>query len=217
MRSEGIFINILTIFPEQVKSYISVGILNRASDKGLIIFNIIDIRDFSLNKHRKVDDIPYGGGPGMVMGVDAVVGAIESIKEPGIKILLSPKGELFSQKTAISLTGKNITLICGRYTGIDFRIKKFIDKIISVGNFIVSGGEIPALMITEAVTRLVPGALGNKLSLSEDKGYPIYTRPYVFRGLKVPDVLLSGNHKKIEEFRNREHGNDKINRKTIKK
>lgn len=215
MCNKSIFINILTIFPEQVRSYISVGILNRAVEKGLIKFNILDIRDFSLNKHRKIDDIPYGGGPGMVMGVDAVVLAIESIKEPGVKILLSPSGKLFTQKTAKYLTGGNLTLICGRYTGIDFRINKFVDKIISVGNFIVSGGELPALLITEAVIRLMPGVLGNELSLSEDKGYPIYTRPYNFRDLKVPDVLLSGDHKKIKEFR--ENTNDRINKKTIKK
>ncbi len=197
-------INILTIFPDQVRSYLEVGILNRAESKGIVKYNTVDIRDFSDNKHRKVDDTPFGGGAGMVMMAPVVVGALESIKKPGIKVLLSPTGEKFSQETAEELSGKDLTFICGRYTGIDYRVESFADRIISVGDFIVSGGELPALMITEAVVRLIPGVLGDSESLQEDKGYPVFTRPREFRGMNVPEVLVSGDHKKIRKYRDRE-------------
>ncbi len=199
-------INILTIFPEPVKSYIEYGMVARAVEKEKVAFNIIDIRDFSEDKHRKVDDVPYGGGPGMVMKVDIIARALESLENPGVKILLSPGGEDFNQDMANDLAGENMTLICGRYMGIDYRIREFVDRVISTGNYIVSGGELPALIISEAVTRLIPGVLGDKRSIKEDRGYPIYTRPREYRGLKVPEVLLSGNHKKIEEYREQEAG-----------
>lgn len=197
-------INIVTIFPDQVKSYVEIGILNQAVKSNAVVYNIVNIRDFSQNKHKKVDGLPYGGGPGMVMKAPDVVKAIESIRKPGMKILLAPSGEEFDQKAARKLVGKDLTLISGRYTGIDYRVRAFVDKVMSVGNFIVSGGELPALIITEAVVRLIPGVLGDERSIEEDKGYPVYTRPRNFRGLKVPEVLISGNHKKIQEFRNRE-------------
>ncbi|MFC2062094.1 tRNA (guanosine(37)-N1)-methyltransferase TrmD [Elusimicrobiota bacterium] len=205
-------INILTIFPEQVKAYTEVGILNQALSKDLVEYNIVDIRDFSEDKHRKVDEIPYGGGPGMVMQAPVVVRAIESLNDPGIKILLEPGGEEFTQDSAETLVGSNITLICGRYTGIDFRVRNFVDRIVSVGDFIVSGGELPALIITEAVVRLMPGVLGDQRSIEEDKGYPVYTRPREFRGLKVPEVLFTGNHRKIKEFRDQEAKYGRINK-----
>lgn len=199
-----ITINILTIFSTQVSCYFEVGILKQAENKGLAVYNVIDLRDFTEDKHRKVDDIPYGGGPGMVMMAPVVVKALESINDPGIKILLSPGGEKFTQKMTSEFTGKNLTLICGRYTGIDHRIMQFVDREISVGDFVVSGGELPALVITEAVVRLIPGVLGDSESIREDKGYPVYTRPREFRGLKVPKVLISGDHKKIRNYRDRE-------------
>jgi len=209
-------INILTIFPEAVSCYLETGMAGRAAKKGLVEYNIVDIRDFSGDKHRKVDDIPYGGGPGMVMQVEPVVKALESLKNPGLKILLCPSGEKYDQGTAEELAGKNITLICGRYTGIDYRIVKFVDRIISVGDYILSGGELPALTITESVIRLIPGVLGDEKSLEEDKGYPVYTRPREFRGLKVPEVLISGDHKKIEEFRNQEANHAKDDKRPDK-
>ncbi|MFW6172698.1 MAG: tRNA (guanosine(37)-N1)-methyltransferase TrmD [Elusimicrobiota bacterium] len=197
-------INILTIFPQQVDAYLKVGVLNQAVKKGKVVFNIVDIREFSQDKHKKVDDVPYGGGPGMVMKAPVVVRALESIKEAGTKILLSPTGKKFNQDTAEKLKRESLTLICGRYTGIDYRVRKFVDLIIKVGDFIVSGGELPGLMIAESVVRLIPGVLGDKRSIEEDKGYPVYTRPREFRGLKVPDVLLSGNHERIKKFRQKE-------------
>ena len=197
-------INILTIFPDPVRAYTETGMLSRASDRELAVFNIVDIRGFSENKHRKVDDMPYGGGPGMVMAVDVIVRALESLDNPGRTILLSPEGRVFSQKEARRLTAEDLTLICGRYMGIDHRIVNFVDEVVSVGNYILSGGELPALVIAEAVTRLIPGVLGDERSIEEDKGYPIFTKPREFRGLKVPDVLLSGDHAKIEEYRKRE-------------
>lgn len=209
-------INILTIFPRQVECYFEAGILNQAGNKGLLEYNIVDIRDFSQDKHRKVDDLPYGGGPGMVMMTPVVVRALESVKDPGIKILLSPSGEGFNQKIAAEFSGKNLTLICGRYTGIDYRVTEFVDRVVSVGDFIVSGGELPALMITEAVVRLLPGVLGDSESLDEDRGYPVYTRPKEFRGLKVPEVLISGNHKKIRDYREQEARYGKNNRQSDK-
>ncbi|MDA3792505.1 MAG: tRNA (guanosine(37)-N1)-methyltransferase TrmD [Elusimicrobia bacterium] len=194
-------INIITIFPEQVKGFIDIGMLNQAVLKGTVEYNVVDIRDFSENRHRKVDDEPYGGGPGMVMSAPSVIRAVESLSQPGIKILLAPNGREFTQSNAEDISGKDITLICGRYTGIDYRVRKHVDLVFSVGNYIVSGGELPALIITEAAVRLIPGVLGDKKSLEEDRGYPVYTRPQNFRGMNVPEVLLSGNHKKIENFR----------------
>lgn len=197
--------NILTIFPAEVKAYTGVGMVRKAAESGLVNFNIFDIRDFTKDKHKKVDDIPYGGGPGMVISVEVVVRALENIKEPGKRILLSPSGKKFTQKEACALSSlENITLICGRYMGIDHRIRNFVDEIYSLGDYILSGGELPALSIAEAVTRLIPGVLGDARSIEEDKGYPIYTRPRVFRGLEVPEVLLSGDHAKIKNFRERE-------------
>ncbi|MBN2407577.1 MAG: tRNA (guanosine(37)-N1)-methyltransferase TrmD [Elusimicrobia bacterium] len=208
----AIGINFLTIFPAQIRSYLDVGILNRAEKKEIVKYNVVDIRDFSEDKHRKVDDIPYGGGPGMVMMAPVVVKALESVKEPGIRILMSPSGEKFDQSVAEELSGNDITLISGRYTGIDHRVTNFVDRVMSVGDFIVSGGELPSLMLAEAVVRLIPGVLGDEGSLGEDRGYPVYTRPRQFRNLEVPRVLLSGDHKKIEEFRDQEAKNDRDDR-----
>ncbi len=199
-----ISVNILTIFPEAIREYTRVGILEQARKKGLAGFRIIDLRDFSSDKHKKVDDSPYGGGPGMVMSVEPIVKALESIENPGVKILLSPTGELFNRKFAAKLAGKNLTLICGRYAGIDERVKKYVDRVISIGDFVLSGGELPALVVVEAALRLIPGVLGNEQSYREDLGYPSYTRPQVFRGEKVPEVLLSGDHREIEKFRKQE-------------
>ncbi|NLB34867.1 MAG: tRNA (guanosine(37)-N1)-methyltransferase TrmD [Elusimicrobia bacterium] len=194
--------NILTIFPGEVRAYTEIGMLRKAATGGLAEYNIIDIRDFAPEPHKKVDDIPYGGGPGMVITVDTVVRALESLENPGLKILLSPAGKKYSQEDAARISRlESITLICGRYMGIDHRIREFIDEVVSVGDYILSGGELPALTIIESATRLIPGVLGDARSLKEDKGYPIYTRPRVFRGLEVPEVLLSGDHEKIKKFR----------------
>ena len=197
-------INLLTIFPDAVKSYLSVGMLGKAGEKELVEYNVVDLRDFAENRHRQVDDIPYGGGPGMVMMAPVVVSAIESLKCPGEIILMSPAGEKFTQQTAKEMSGRNLTFICGRYAGVDERVKKYIHREISVGDYILSGGELAALTVLEASVRLTPGVLGDARSSQEDKGYPLYTRPRNFRGMEVPEILLSGNHKKIDNFREQE-------------
>jgi len=209
---------ILSLFPESF-SYFNTSILKRAQKNNLIKIQIINPRDFSLNKHKKVDDKPYGGGLGMVMGVEPIYRAINfiksKIKNPNQKtkvIVFSPRGKKFDQKTAQRFSKiDNLILICGHYEGIDERVKKYIaDEEISIGDYILSGGEIPAMIVVDAVSRLIPGVLGKIESLEEIKGsYPVYTRPEKFYPNKknkkivwqVPKILLSGNHKKIKEWR----------------
>ncbi len=209
---------ILSLFPESF-SYFDTSILKRAQENNLIKIQIINPRDFSLNKHKKVDDKPYGGGLGMVMEVEPIYRAINfiksKIKNPNQKtkiIVFSPRGKKFDQKTAQRFSKiDNLILICGHYEGIDERVKKYIaDEEISIGDYILSGGEIPAMIVVDAVSRLIPGVLGKIESLEEIKGsYPVYTRPEKFYPNKknkkivwqVPKILLSGNHKKIKEWR----------------
>ncbi|HQE05720.1 MAG: tRNA (guanosine(37)-N1)-methyltransferase TrmD [Tepidanaerobacteraceae bacterium] len=209
-------IHVLTLFPEFFESPFNVSIIKRALDKGLIQIELINIRDFSRDKHKKVDDYPYGGGSGMVMKPEPIFEAVDYVEktiegERRRIILMSPQGKAFNQSLARELsTEKNLVFICGHYEGIDERVKTLITDEISIGDYILTGGEIPALAIIDAVTRLVPGVLGSSQSLEEESfsdgllEYPQYTRPEVYRGLKVPDVLLSGNHKEIELFRRRE-------------
>jgi tRNA (guanine37-N1)-methyltransferase len=209
-------IHVLTLFPEFFESPFNVSIIKRALDKGLIQIELINIRDFSRDKHKKVDDYPYGGGSGMVMKPEPIFEAVDYVEktiegERRRIILMSPQGKTFNQSLARELsTEKNLVFICGHYEGIDERVKTLITDEISIGDYILTGGEIPALAIIDAVTRLVPGVLGSSQSLEEESfsdgllEYPQYTRPEVYRGLKVPDVLLSGNHKEIELFRRRE-------------
>lgn len=192
--------DILTIFPKIFDSYFEHSLIRHAKEKKLIKINIWDLRDFTKDKHRVVDDRPFGGGPGMVLKVEPIYRALKKIKSKKV-VLLSPRGRRFNQKKAKELSQlKQLTLICGRYEGVDERVKKFIDEEISIGDYILSGGELPAMMIVEAVTRLIPGVLGNIESL-KDIGYPVYTRPENFKGMKVPKVLISGNHKKIAKWR----------------
>lgn len=215
--------DILTIFPEIVEPYFSESILKRARNQGLIEVNVHNLRDYTTDKHRTVDDAPYGGGPGMVMKVGPIYRAVKDlrskVKGQRLKvILLSAKGKQFNQKFAQSLSQlSQLILICGRYEGVDQRVADHIaDEVISCGPYVLSGGEIPALAVVEATARLVPGVLGNVESLEEESftygvetEYPQYTRPEVFETeegekWKVPDVLLSGNHAEIEKWR-REH------------
>jgi len=209
-------IYILTIFPEFFESPFNVSIIKRAIDNGLIQIELINIRDFSRDKHKKVDDYPYGGGCGMVMKPEPIFEAVEYVEKKidGQNrriILLSPQGQVFNTQLARNLSNeKNLIFICGHYEGIDERVKTLITDEISIGDFILTGGEIPALAIIDAVARFVPGVLGSSQSPEEESfyngllEYPQYTRPQVYRGLKVPDVLLSGNHKEIELFRRKE-------------
>ena len=201
----------MSIFPSLFKPFLETGIIGRAKEKGIITFNLIDIRDFSSDSYGTVDDSPYGGGAGMVMKVEPIFKALESLEEKGETYLLSPRGKKLSQRMAKELSKKGIlSLVCGRYKGVDERVREFVDGEISIGDYILSGGEVAAMVIVEAVTRLLPGAVGDVDSVntySFEKGLldsPVYTRPRDFRGKEVPEVLLSGNHKEIEHWREAE-------------
>ncbi len=205
-------IDILTIFPDMLTGPLSTSIVKRAQEALALSVACHDIRAFCTDKHRRVDDVPYGGGAGMVMKPEPLVAAIESIapRTPQYRrIFLSPQGRLFTQSVAHELaqTG-HLLLVCGRYEGIDERVRQgWIDEELSIGDYVVSGGEIPALVVVDAVARLLPGVLGNPDSLAEESHaqglleYPHYTRPEVFRGERVPEVLLSGNHQAIAQWR----------------
>ncbi|MCP4264330.1 MAG: tRNA (guanosine(37)-N1)-methyltransferase TrmD [Candidatus Brocadiaceae bacterium] len=206
-------IDILTLFPGMFHNVLGESILKIASEKELVDFNLYNIRDFSDDKHKCVDDKPYGGGAGMVMRPEPVFKAVESVESMddlvSTKILLTPQGETFNQKIAKNFSKKKrLMIICGRYEGFDERIRSGLDVIeISIGDYVLTGGEIPGMVIIDSVTRLVPGVLGGDNSLHDESfvnkmlEYPQYTRPSEFRGMKVPEVLKSGNHAKIEEWR----------------
>ncbi len=206
-------ISILTLFPDVVRTYLGTSILGLAEEKGLVRFEVTDIRDHAEGKHRQVDDRPFGGGPGMVLMPGPVVLAAEAARaahEAGAPvILLTPQGERFDQRMAEELArGPGLVLICGRYEGFDERIRDVLHpREISIGDYVLSGGEIPALAVTEAVVRLLPGVLGHEDSARDDSFAtgllegPQYTRPREFRGHAVPEVLFSGNHAAIEAWR----------------
>ncbi len=206
--------DILTIFPGIFTSPLGESLTKKALDKGLLQVRVRNLRDFTEDKHRMTDDYPYGGGVGMVMKVEPIIRALEEIKkeEPEAKsVLLTPQGEPFHQKLAREMRGhKHWILICGRYEGLDERVRSVVDREISIGDYILTGGEIPALVMIDAISRYIPGFLGDEQSAQEDSfgngllEYPQYTRPPVFRGMTVPDVLLSGNHARIESWRREE-------------
>ena len=201
--------DILTLFPEVIESVLGSSIIGRARDKGLITVNYVQIRDFAFNKHRQVDDYPYGGGTGMVMQAEPIYEAYMSICEKldykPYTIYMSPQGKSFRQSTAKRLSKKeHIVILCGHYEGVDQRVlDEIVDAEISLGDFVLTGGEIAAMAIVDATARLVPGVLKSEESFSEESHfdglleYPQYTRPEIWREKKVPDVLLSGHHKNI--------------------
>ncbi|OQB21459.1 MAG: tRNA (guanine-N(1)-)-methyltransferase [candidate division BRC1 bacterium ADurb.Bin183] len=206
---------ILTLFPDFFKGPLSESILNRACEKRLIDIRIINIRDFTADKHHVADDYPYGGGAGMVMKPEPIAKAICSLKEESPQprvIFLTPQGKPFTQQRARELAQlERIVLLCGHYEGIDERVRmRHVDEEISIGDYVLTGGEAPALIVLDAVARMVPGVLGNEDSFRNDSfyegilDYPHYTRPEEFEGDRVPETLLSGHHKKIEEWRRRE-------------
>ena len=200
---------ILTLFPKMVTGVFSQSILKRAQDLKKLKIEIVNIRDFAGDKHQTVDDKPYGGGKGMVIKVNVLVKALENIKEKPYSILLSASGERYTQTSTRILAKKSqIALICGHYEGTDARVEKFVDKTYSIGDFVLTGGEIAAMAIVDSVTRLIPGVIhGESLEFESFSGknklleYPQYTKPQKFRGLKVPQILLSGNHREIEKWR----------------
>ena len=202
---------VITIFPKMLDSVLSHGILRKAQEKGLIRVEMVNLRDYTTDRHHTTDDSPYGGGQGMVMKPEPLVAAIEEIRRQSQRprvVLLSPHGGGFSQQHALRLSQEQqIVLICGRYEGIDERVKAFVDEEISIGDYTLSGGEPAAAVVIDTVARLVPGVLGNENSAAEESftdgllEYPQYTRPEIFRGMEVPDVLLSGDHERIKQWR----------------
>ncbi|MFH1355482.1 MAG: tRNA (guanosine(37)-N1)-methyltransferase TrmD [Candidatus Omnitrophota bacterium] len=208
-------IDIITIFPKMFEPVLGESMIKRARAKGKVKIQLHDLRDYTSNKHRKVDDRPFGGGAGMVMTPEPLFNAVESIKEKNKKskvILLSPQGRRFDQKTAKRLSGyKHLILICGHYEGVDERIRQSLaDEEISIGDYVLTGGELPAMVLVDSLVRLIPGVLGDKNSLNFESfegnllEYAHYTRPSDFRGMRVPAILLSGDHKKIEAWRKKE-------------
>ncbi len=206
-------IDVLTLFPGMFEPVLSDSMLKIAQEKGLAEICVHNIRDYSADRHRKVDDRPYGGGPGMVMKPDVVVAAVEAVEamdpRPAERILLSPQGRRFEQPLARALARRErLLLICGRYEGFDERILLALKPLeLSIGDYVLTGGEAPAMVVIDAVVRLVPGVLGHPQSAEQDSfesgllDYPQYTRPVEFRGMRVPDVLLSGDHAAIARWR----------------
>lgn len=206
-------INVITLFPEVIKGPLNQSILKRAQEKKIIKLNLINVRDFALDKHKQVDDIPYGGGPGMVMKVEPLFKAINSVLTPeSILILMTPCGKRFTQSYANKLTiEKKLIFICGHYEGIDERIRQIFKPIsISIGDYVITNGALAASVVIDAVVRLLPGVLGNIESPKEESftngllEYPQFTRPREFMGYKVPEVLLSGNHNEIRKWRQKQ-------------
>ncbi len=204
-------IDILTIFPSMFEGFLNESIIKRAIDKGKVKINLINFRDYTLDPHGKVDDTPFGGGAGMVLMIQPIYDALISIKtKDSYVVLLTPGGNVFNQQRAREFVKyKHLILICGHYEGFDDRIKSLVDEEISIGDFILTGGEIPAMAISDAVIRLIDGVINKDSLISESfdsnlLDYPVYTKPREFKGMKVPEILLSGDHKKIEEYRRSE-------------
>ena len=207
--------DIITIFPELFKGVFNYGIVSQAKKRNLLEINIHDLRDFTHDKHKQVDDRPFGGGPGMILKPEPLFEAVESLRNDSSHVIfMTPQGKTFNQEKAeeLSLSKSHLIIICGRYEGIDQRVrKKMVDDEISIGSYVLSGGEIPAMVIVDAICRLVPGVILNEefndnesFSDKEDRNrldHVQYTRPEDYKGMKVPEVLLSGNHKKIKAWR----------------
>ena len=229
-------IDIVTIFPAMVTAPLSEGIVSRAIARGLLDVRVHDLRDFTTDRHRVVDDMPFGGGPGMVLKPEPLFAAVDRIREergnPSSVILTSPDGERLSHGVAARLSGlEHLVVLCGRYEGVDERVREHLaTEVISIGDYVVSGGELPALVIVDAVARLIPGVVGDEASVAGDTfardgllDFPQYTRPAEFRGHAVPAVLLSGHHAEIEKWRRqqalertRRHRPDLLNEKGAK-
>lgn len=201
-------IDILTLFPNMFNAFLTESIIKRAIEKKLVTINIIDFRKYSKLNNNQVDDTPYGGGGGMVLRCEPIFECLDEIKTPDSKvILLTPDGITFNQSKALELSKeKHLIIICGHYEGFDERIRTLVDYEISIGDFILTGGEIPAMLISDSIIRLIPGVITNTSLESESFNdnlldYPTYTKPQEYRGLKVPDILLSGDHAKIKKWR----------------
>lgn len=206
-------VHVLTIFPELFASPLAVGVVKRAREAGLLRVSLVDLREFTHDRHRSTDDYPYGGGSGMVMRPEPIVEALDAIRaaRPDAHVvMLSPRGPRLDHARVTTLAAcTDLVLVCGRYEGIDERVRDFVDAEVSIGDYVLSGGELGALVVVDAVTRLLPGALGNESSAETESfatgllEYPQYTRPETFRGRTVPPVLLSGDHAAIGAWRER--------------
>lgn len=206
--------DIVTIFPGMFDGVFDHSIIGRARERGIIEINVHDLRGWARDRHKITDDYPYGGGAGMVMKAAPFAGAVESLRaeNPGAKaVLMTPRGDLLTQKTAEELSAlPGLVILCGRYEGVDERVGSFVDMEISIGDFVLTGGEIPAMALVDAVARLFPGVVGEEESILRESHtgflleYPQYTRPAEFAGMRVPEVLLSGDHAKIEAWRRRQ-------------
>ena len=203
--------DIISIFPGMFDSPFRESLLNRAQENGIVEIRTHDLRDYTLNKHGRVDDTPFGGGVGLVLNVEPIDRALEAVKKDRPKahsILLSPGGYRFDQEKAWELSRKEeIILVCGRYEGVDERVSSLVDEELSIGDYVMNGGEVPAMVLVETVARLVHGVVGDEQSLEDESfaseilEYPQYTRPRDYKGLQVPEVLVSGDHKKIQEWK----------------
>ena len=201
-------IDILTLFPKMFDGFLSESIIKRAIEKGSVEINIVNFRDYTLDPHGKVDDTPYGGGSGMVLTPQPIIDAVESLRGENTKvILLTPSGYPYKQKQAYELSKEeHIILICGHYEGFDERIKSIVDLEISIGDYVLTGGEIPSMVIADSIIRLLDGVIDYESHMNDSFNnnlldYPTYTKPREFRGMKVPDVLLNGNHEEIKKYR----------------
>ena len=206
-------IDILTLFPEMFEGFLNCSIIKRAREKKQVEINIVNFRDYSLDPHHKVDDTPYGGGAGMVLMVQPIYDAVMDLKSDDTKvILLTPDGEKYNQRKAYDLKKyKHLIIICGHYEGFDDRIRSVVDFEISIGDYVLTGGEIPAMVLTDSITRLLDGVIDEESHINDSFNpdtnlldYPTYTKPRVFNGMEVPEVLLNGNHKEIDEYRKSE-------------
>ena len=204
-------IDILTLFPEMFEGFINCSIIKRAIDKKCVDIRVHNIRDYSPYKNKQVDDYSYGGGAGMVLMCEPVFRAVDAVRdEDAIVIMTTPSGKTFKESVALELSSKkHLIILCGHYEGFDERIKSIVDMEISIGDYVLTGGEVPAMAISDAVVRLIPGVI-NKDSLVDESfndgllDYPVYTKPSIFRGMKVPEVLLSGHHENIRKYRESE-------------
>ncbi len=206
--------NIVTIFPDWFTSPLATSLLKKAQDKGILSVEVHNLRDYAPGNHRATDDVPYGGGLGMVMTPEPLINAIEATTPPEgtwRRVLLSPQGQPLSQQKVADLAKLDgMTLVCGRYEGVDERFLRFVDEEISIGDYIVSGGEVAAFVLIDSVARLIPGVIGKEKSTEEESfsdgllEYPQYTRPETFRGMRVPRILLSGHHANIGRWRRRQ-------------
>jgi tRNA (guanine37-N1)-methyltransferase len=208
-------VDILTLFPEMFAGFLSESMMRIAQEKGLLEVRLANIRDWATGRHKKVDDKPFGGGPGMVMKIQPVADCLQAVRaldeRPGRVLLMTPQGRVFKHELARELAEQpRLIIICGHYEGVDERIRTLVDEEISIGDYVLTGGELPAMVVTDAVARLIPGVLGHAASPHDEsfsKGlleYPQYTRPREFRGLAAPEILFSGHHAEIEKWRRRE-------------